>query len=260
LVAYATNFGSFRGVENDFMNLGGLTEGGTNNYAAGSTPSSLKPKTAPRSTPLTLAQNKKWDLGISSKMLNAINSDNLLKNYDHDQSNGNVSLSNEAREAMAARLKSMQETNKKSVAAGKNLKQAEEQIQKSLMASSLPSSLASVNSGITLLKSSGLPKVSTSLTVVKTESSPVAIPSSAKSSAPASNKAPISEAGLFRGSSGAADTTGMSEEEKNHIMANYDRTKGEYKAKEDDGLFKILSKAYVRSLDKVLNRKKPGED
>jgi hypothetical protein len=248
------------GVENDFMSLGGLNEGGTNNYAAGSPASSSKPKTTTKSAPLTLAQNKKWDLGISSKMLNAINTDNLLKNYNQDKSNGNVSLSYEAREAMAARLKSMEEANKKSVAAGKNLKQAEEQIQKSLKSSNLPSSIASISSGLNSVTPSGLSKVSSSSVTEssKPETTPVAS-SSAKSSAPTANKATVSEAGLVGGSA-AADTTGMSEEEKSHIMANYDRTKGEYKAKEEDGLFKILSKAYVRSLDKVLKRKKPGED
>jgi hemerythrin-like domain-containing protein len=40
------------------------------------------------------------------------------------------------------------------------------------------------------------------------------------------------------------------------MSANYDRSKGEYKTKEDDTLFQVLSKTYVRNLDKILTRKK----
>lgn len=52
------------------------------------------------------------------------------------------------------------------------------------------------------------------------------------------------------------DPTGMSDEEKDIMMANYERNRSKYDTKEDDGLFKILSKAYVRNLDKVLTKKR----
>ncbi|MFA5584278.1 MAG: hypothetical protein WDA09_08680, partial [Bacteriovoracaceae bacterium] len=52
------------------------------------------------------------------------------------------------------------------------------------------------------------------------------------------------------------DPTGMSEDEKNVMMANYERTKGRYRPQETDSLFDVVSKAYVRNLDKVLTRRK----
>lgn len=52
------------------------------------------------------------------------------------------------------------------------------------------------------------------------------------------------------------DPTGMSDEEKDIMMANYERNRSKYNANEEDGLFKILSKAYVRNLNKVLTKKR----
>lgn len=52
------------------------------------------------------------------------------------------------------------------------------------------------------------------------------------------------------------DPTGMSDEEKDIMAQNYDRNKGDYNPKEDDTLFQVLSKTYVRNLDKILTRKK----
>ena len=65
--------------------------------------------------------------------------------------------------------------------------------------------------------------------------------------------------GSESGSQGA-DSSGMSDEEKDRMSANYDRSKGEYKTKEDDTLFQVLSKTYVRNLDKILTRKKKLEE
>ncbi|MGE3610168.1 MAG: hypothetical protein AB7I27_11315, partial [Bacteriovoracaceae bacterium] len=56
--------------------------------------------------------------------------------------------------------------------------------------------------------------------------------------------------------SSGKDATGLSDEEKEIMMANYERNKSDYKSEEDDGLFKVVSKAYVRNLDKVLKKKK----
>ena len=52
------------------------------------------------------------------------------------------------------------------------------------------------------------------------------------------------------------DPTGMSDEEKDRLMANYERTKSKYSPNENDSLFNVVSKAYVRNLDKVLTKKK----
>ncbi|MES2526043.1 MAG: hypothetical protein V4598_03115 [Bdellovibrionota bacterium] len=49
----------------------------------------------------------------------------------------------------------------------------------------------------------------------------------------------------------------MNDEEKEVVLANYDRTKSEYKEDSSDSLFERISKAYVRNLDKVLTKKKP---
>jgi hypothetical protein len=53
-----------------------------------------------------------------------------------------------------------------------------------------------------------------------------------------------------------SDPTGMSDEEKDIIAANYDRNKSDYRPNEDDSLFKVVSKTYVRNLEKILTRKK----
>lgn len=62
------------------------------------------------------------------------------------------------------------------------------------------------------------------------------------------------------GNGGRGDGTGMSDEEKDALMANYERNKGQYNPDEYDSLFKVVSKAYVRNLDKVLTRRKKIED
>ena len=48
----------------------------------------------------------------------------------------------------------------------------------------------------------------------------------------------------------------MNDEEKEVVLANYERTRSEYKEDSSDSLFERISKAYVRNLDKVLTRKK----
>ncbi len=48
----------------------------------------------------------------------------------------------------------------------------------------------------------------------------------------------------------------MNDEEKDMVLANYERTKSEYKEDSSDTLFERISKAYVRNLDRVLTRKK----
>lgn len=59
---------------------------------------------------------------------------------------------------------------------------------------------------------------------------------------------------------GHQDATGMSDEEKDVMAANYDRTKTRYQTNEDDSLFQVVSKTYVRNLDKILTRKKKLDD
>jgi isocitrate lyase len=49
----------------------------------------------------------------------------------------------------------------------------------------------------------------------------------------------------------------MNDEEKEVVLANYERTRSEFKEDSSDSLFERISKAYVRNLDKVLTRKNP---
>jgi hypothetical protein len=53
-----------------------------------------------------------------------------------------------------------------------------------------------------------------------------------------------------------SNPTGLSETDKERILAEYERTKKDYKTAEEDGIFNIVSKAYVRSLERILTRKK----
>lgn len=55
------------------------------------------------------------------------------------------------------------------------------------------------------------------------------------------------------------DATGLSDADKEKLMSEYERTKGDYQGTEEDGIFSKVSKAYVRNLDKVLNKKKKIE-
>lgn len=53
------------------------------------------------------------------------------------------------------------------------------------------------------------------------------------------------------------DSSGMNDEEKEVVFANYERQKSIYREDITDSLFERISKAYVRNLDKILVRKKP---
>lgn len=61
------------------------------------------------------------------------------------------------------------------------------------------------------------------------------------------------------GDPNAKDRNGLTDADKDRMLSEYERNKKEYQGTEDDGLFKKVSKAYVRNLDKVLIRKKKLE-
>jgi hypothetical protein len=63
-------------------------------------------------------------------------------------------------------------------------------------------------------------------------------------------------------SSGAAvtDPTGLSSEDKDFMVQNVERNPSKYRPEDFDNLFEVVSKAYARSLDRILIRKKPGEN
>ena len=60
--------------------------------------------------------------------------------------------------------------------------------------------------------------------------------------------------------SGYTDPTGMSDEEKDIMSKNYERNKGKYNPRDEDSLFQVVSKTYMRNLDRVLTRKKRIEE
>lgn len=51
---------------------------------------------------------------------------------------------------------------------------------------------------------------------------------------------------------GEKDGTGLSDDDKDLLLSQNERTKGDYKNYEEDVLFKKVSKAYVKNLKKVL--------
>lgn len=55
---------------------------------------------------------------------------------------------------------------------------------------------------------------------------------------------------------GGKDLSGLSEEERERLLAEAERNKRDYQGSDEDGIFKKVSKAYVRNLDKVLIKKK----
>ncbi len=63
-----------------------------------------------------------------------------------------------------------------------------------------------------------------------------------------------------QGGSGGKDSTGLSGEEKNHMLDTVDKNASKFNPDEFDSLFDVVSKAYARNLEKILNRKKPGDE
>lgn len=68
--------------------------------------------------------------------------------------------------------------------------------------------------------------------------------------------ADVAGAGAGAGEGSGKDGTGLSDAEKEKLMSAYEKNKRDYEGTEEDGLFGKVSKAYVRNLDKVLNKKK----
>jgi hypothetical protein len=57
----------------------------------------------------------------------------------------------------------------------------------------------------------------------------------------------------------ANDGTGMNDDEKNKLLTAVQNNKDQFQPNEEDGIFKVVSKAYVRNLDRILIRKKKIE-
>jgi hypothetical protein len=57
----------------------------------------------------------------------------------------------------------------------------------------------------------------------------------------------------------ADDGTGMNDDEKEKLLTTVENNKDKFRPNEEDGIFKVVSKAYVRNLDRILIRKKKIE-
>jgi len=55
------------------------------------------------------------------------------------------------------------------------------------------------------------------------------------------------------------DQTGMNDDEKEKLLTTVQDNKEQFQPNEEDGIFKLVSKAYVRNLDRILIRKKKIE-
>ena len=196
---------------------------------------------------------------------------------DKSAAGGSGSMDSAAVGALAARTKDLMGQNAKVTAAGTEVKKMEGDIVASLGAGSgtsatgRGSSFGSMGASGSGSGADAGKKATLGDDAAKTDAmSGKGIPSGAGAGMNAgAGIAAGSMAGIVGGSasgtasgSGAGDTgavqdpTGMSDEEKDVMAQNYDRNKSDYKTKDDDSLFQVLSKTYVRNLDKILTRKK----
>jgi hypothetical protein len=189
-------------------------------------------------------------------------------NIDGTQSNGSGSLDSGESSALAARTKALQDANAAARSKGIEVDKIDEKQRSDLRKSNLFSSIGSGNSNLGSLQSSPLNDLKSKTAIgeggftdqPKTNLDSIKPVSSFE---PSTGTGAASGVGTGYGSStnpNNNDSTGMSDEEKDRISANYERTKGEYKTKEEDSLFKVLSKTYMRSLDKILKRKKDTDE
>ncbi len=218
-------------------------------------------------------------------------SDNTGKSsLSGDSSAGSTGVSSANSNALAARMKEMEGVNKASIAKNPKLAEKEKEIQDSLKASGLltgggaavgdSSASGADASGTT----AGVAAGSTSGTQATigdkedtaksdgsaTSGSGSGVAGSGLSSIGAPGSASGELGGIYGGMGSGAeseseaetrqDPTGMSDEEKDVLAANYERQRSSYETKEEDSLFQAVSKTYVRNLDKILTRKKRLEE
>jgi hypothetical protein len=259
----------------------GITEGGNNYYNPTNT-DYMGGNSGPKNY---IKPQVKSNLGSPIKFnLNSLSmsmkSSGLKDDASSSSSAGSGSMGDASSNALAARVKEMQDANAKAAAKGVNLSAKENDLKKELIASGLGSSMSGTSArsgGAGSLNSSGASKTNSSSDQSSAQGTSEDDQSKDKNGAiGASTQGAGGGSGVFgiasgsgSGSdnsqygssqnSGGANPSGLSDEEKEMMAANYDRNKGNYKPNEDDTLFKVLSKTYMRSLDKILQRKKKGE-
>jgi hypothetical protein len=110
----------------------------------------------------------------------------------------------------------------------------------------------------------GLGSVSFSKAVLDPESNISSKPLSKISAVAPSAGAATPPIQLFSGAAGTDEAgtslTGLTTAEENALTSDYEKNKGAYLSTENDSLFQVLSKTYIRNLDRILVRKKTLEE
>lgn len=255
----------------------GITQGagnyyveGESNYNTGSGPKLVKGPTIKADQTIT---PYKISLSVYNKGMKA---GGLKDSVTSSSGGGSASMLAAAAGNLAARNKDIAETNAKAAAAGYNVAKEEAEIRASLNGgkSSASGAGGAGASGSGSSSNMGSGSAGNKATLdgegeMKTESAGATGVSAGAKGGAAVGASGIPGLGLGSATSSSSssdssaanqDATGMSDEEKDRMAANYDRTKTQYKTTEEDSLFQVVSKTYVRNLDKILTRKKKLDD
>lgn len=285
------------GTKSNYEGSGDLHEGNNyyvNNPSQGGT-SSVQ-NSGPRK--LTFGDRPKYEFNMGNLTSSALKTTGKSDKSVSDSSSGSGSMGSGslANNAMNTRIKQMKEANSKAAASGVDVAGKEKELKQQIAAYSGGAAQnmngagagagAGQNANGSTASRSGLftsgsdsANVSTTDDMSKSGSTSNAASGAGANGAGAGLNGQAAGLGYKGGFSGNVDPygkssssdssaagksytdpTGMSDEEKDVMMANYDRNRSKYETKEDDGLFKVISKAYVRSLDKVLTKKKKIEE
>ncbi len=266
----------------DFKGEGvGVTEGSTNYYQATDN-TYLQNNKGPSKY---LKPNIKVNSGIPAKFLLAGHNFSLKNSgeMDNNSSQGtgasSGTLSSQASSALAARVKLMEDTNAKAISKGVDVAAKDATLRQSLASVGQLSALGGngANAGQRGSSFGSLGGANSSSQgnsdkdsdkesgeQGKFEFGGYSLPGVGGKSGSDGIVGGAGSGSGFGSSSGSSasqnDPSGLSDEEKDVMSANYERNKRDYKPNEEDTLFQVLSKTYVRNLDKVLTRKKKLDD
>ncbi|HXH30173.1 MAG TPA: hypothetical protein VNJ01_05120 [Bacteriovoracaceae bacterium] len=209
-----------------------------------------------------MRDNFSFDLSVNSFNGTGSRSDSIVSSASNL---GSAALSSaELKGALAARLGEIKDANARALRGGIDINSKENEVKKAvaILAATGPGIGSSGGlrgrSGSASARATTSSSVSTSLPTVadQKENSDTAPSPEASNSNSRTDITELPESSTQQ----KTDPTGMSDEEKDLLMANYERTQRDYNASEEDGLFKIVSKAYVRNLGRVLTKKKTNVD
>ncbi len=254
---------------------------GSSSITGSGTPSSLVTSTSlPQSNSTqSLRVTEATRVSFSANLLSGTNSafqgnlDSLGVNVVESSAATGGVVSASALSSKALALTNIKASNAKATSLGVNIPAKEKVIQASLQnvgQSNTGSSAGASNSSDSQASNSSQFKPSGSASLndeIKTDpkSQTAAVSVGQKTIAAPSSVAPVyqnpgtTESSRSQTSYKSSEAPTMSGEEHDVVMANYERTKSEYKPDEDDALFNKVSKAYVRNLEKILTRKKVEE-